>query len=49
MVDCTSCPLIFSGKCSDCPENQAELAEYFGSIERRIRDILAFADEVNGG
>ncbi len=33
MADCTHCPLIFSGKCSDCPDNQAEVAEYFGNIE----------------
>ncbi len=44
MANCTSCPLIFSGKCSDCPDNQAELAEYFGKIEKRIRDMISLDD-----
>jgi hypothetical protein len=46
MADCTHCPKIFSGKCSDCPEHQAELAEYFGNIKKRIGSILSPADEV---
>ncbi len=47
MANCTPCPLIFSGKCSDCPEHQAELAEYFGNIEKRIMSILSPAVEVS--
>ncbi len=45
MADCKHCPLIFSGKCSGCPEHQAEVAEYFGNIEKRIRDVISLADE----
>ena len=45
MPDCTSCPLIFSGKCSGCPEHLAELAEYFGNIERRIRDTISLSEK----
>jgi len=45
MADCKSCPLIFSGKCSGCPDHQAELAEYFGNIEKRIRSVISLAEE----
>jgi hypothetical protein len=44
IADCTHCPLIFSGKCSDCPEHQAEVAEYFESIEKHIRDVISLDD-----
>ncbi len=29
---------MFSG----CPEHQAEVAEHFGNIEKRIRDVISF-------
>jgi hypothetical protein len=44
MPDCTPCPKIYSGKCSGCPDNQAELAEYFGDIEKRIGSILSLSE-----
>ncbi|MCX9075677.1 MAG: hypothetical protein OIN88_13680 [Candidatus Methanoperedens sp.] len=46
MAECKSCPKIFSGKCSACPDHQAELAEYFGNIEKRIRSVISLSDEV---
>ena len=51
VCNCEPCPKIYSGKCSDCPENQAELAEYFGRIERiekRIGSMLSLSDEAVG-
>ena len=46
MAECKSCPLIFSGKCSACPDHQADRAEYFGNIEKRIRSVISLSDEV---
>ncbi len=45
MADCVSCPKIYSGKCSDCPEHLAELEEYFGNVDKRIRSVIALVDE----
>jgi len=36
MAECWSCPRIFSGKGSGCPDHQADRAEYFGNIEERV-------------
>ncbi len=45
MADFTHRSLIFSGKCSCCPDHPAEIAEYFGKIEKRIRDMISLGDE----